>query len=445
MRCSGRLLLSFSVGLALALATQRYWPALRWRLTGPELAWPAVDAFELHFDLRRPGRFDSTLAYGKGPLVLRNLRAQLEPGQLDAALRRLVEIGAQRQIDLDDFTSAVRRASGREELRIPWIDSSGDIALHLEDVRVEGAKLTAAILARTVPADSDMSCAGAPIAMRIGGRGWDQRLSLTLTGERTPVRVHLGERALAPLAFVRLDPEDAWSGSVVNGFVVLDGPRLVGAEPPHGASVELGGMRLLLEFDRALGATTLEAARQAQLAPQPNGLSRFGLRRVSLSQDGRQVEIETDPWLPDRRYRMALSWLRDPDGLPVVPTPYDLVIRPSTDEQPARIVSTVPEVGAEVVAEGGRLTVSITFDEIMRPGQAITNAGVRDVERRGYRYPDLGGFGEWDESGRTITWRCRDLQIGKTYGLPIRERSFHDLSGNGCEALDLIFTVVARD
>jgi hypothetical protein len=68
-----------------------------------------------------------------------------------------------------------------------------------------------------------------------------------------------------------------------------------------------------------------------------------------------------------------------------------------------------------------------------------------NVERRGYRYPDLGGFGEWDASGRTITWRCRDLQIGKTYGLPIRERSFHDLSGNGCEALDLIFTVVARD
>jgi hypothetical protein len=176
-----------------------------------------------------------------------------------------------------------------------------------------------------------------------------------------------------------------------------------------------------------------------------DGCSRFGLRGVSLSEDGRRLEIETAPWLPDRRYQLALGSLVDPDGLPVVPTPYELEIEPSTDEQPARIVSTFPEVGARVVAEGGRLALSLTFDECMQPGRAITGAGVADIERRGYRYPDLDGFGEWDASGRTLTWPCQGLEIGETYALPIRERSFHDLSGNGCEELDLVFSVVGAE
>ncbi|MHC5212840.1 MAG: M1 family aminopeptidase, partial [Planctomycetota bacterium] len=387
-----------------------------------------------------------TLAYGKGALVLRNLGAQLPEGQLDAALARLIEIGAERQIDLDDFRSAVRGASGREDLRIPWLDAPGDIALRLEDVRVEGPELTAAIVAQAVPADSDIVIAGTPIAVQFGGRSggqvWTERSSLTLTGERTPVRLDLGERALA---YVRLDPDDGWTARIENGFEVLDGARLVGAEPPLGAAVEFGGTRLLLEFDRPLGAVTLEALREAQLAMPPEGVSRFRLRSASLSEDGRQLEVETDPWLPDRRYQLALGSLLDPDGLPIVPTPYDLEILPSTDEQPARIVSTIPEVGARVVAEGGRLALTLTFDEFMQPGRAITGAGVRDVERRGYRCPDLDGFGEWDASGRTLTWPCQGLEIGETYALPIREGSFHDLSGNGCEELDLVFTVVAPE
>lgn len=143
------------------------------------------------------------LAYSKGPLVLRNLQAQLEQGQLDAALRRLVEIGAERQIDLEDFTSALRRTSGRDDLRIPWIDAPGDLALGLKHVQVEDAKLTATIVAQAVPANSDIEIPGTPIAMRIGGRGWEESLSLTLTGEHTPLRIELGKRRLA---FVRLDP-----------------------------------------------------------------------------------------------------------------------------------------------------------------------------------------------------------------------------------------------
>ena len=135
----------------------------------------------------------------------------------------------------------------------------------------------------------------------------------------------------------------------------------------------------------------------------------------------------------------------DTDSLPIVPTPYELEVGPSTDERPARIIATVPKVGATVVAEGGRLAISLTFDEFMRSGQAITGAGVRDIESRGYRYPDLEGFGEWDESGRTIRYHCQGLEVGETYALPIRERSFHDLSGNGCEAFDLIFTVIAGE
>jgi hypothetical protein len=81
----------------------------------------------------------------------------------------------------------------------------------------------------------------------------------------------------------------------------------------------------------------------------------------------------------------------------------------------------------------------------MRSGYAITGAGVRDIKSRGYRYPDLEGSGEWDESGRTIRYHFQGLEVGETYALPIRERSFHDLSGNGCEALDLIFTVIAGE
>ena len=81
----------------------------------------------------------------------------------------------------------------------------------------------------------------------------------------------------------------------------------------------------------------------------------------------------------------------------------------------------------------------------MQAGQAITTAGVRDIESRGYHCPNLEGPGEWDESARTITYHCQGLEIGETYALPIRERSFHDLSGNGCDALDLVFTVVAAE
>ncbi|MEM7306144.1 MAG: M1 family aminopeptidase [Planctomycetota bacterium] len=384
----------------------------------------------------------TALAYGKGALVLRNLRSQLEEGQLDAALRRLIEIGAERQIDLDDFKSAVRRTSGREDLRIPWIDAPGDIALGLEEVRVEGTELVTTIVARAVPANSDLGLAGTPIAMRIGGRGWDERLGLALTGEHTPVSIDLGERKLA---FVRLDPDEAWTDRVEGGFQVLEGIRLLHATPPLGSAVEFGGTRLLLEFDRALGTTTLEALSKGQRTPTPNGLARFGLRRVSLSDDGRQLEIETDPWLPARRYQLALTSLLDTDGLPIVPTPYELEIEPSTDEQPARILATIPEPGSRVVAKGGRLALSLTFDELMQAGYAITGSGVRDIERRGYRCPELGGRGEWDESGRTITYACEDLEVGETYALPIRERSFHDLSGNGCEPLDLVFTVVADE
>ena len=81
----------------------------------------------------------------------------------------------------------------------------------------------------------------------------------------------------------------------------------------------------------------------------------------------------------------------------------------------------------------------------MHRGHAITSEGVSDVRSRGYLYPNLDGFGVWDEAGSTITWKVIELEAGKTYALPIRARSFHDLSGNECEVFDLIFTVAGED
>ena len=114
----------------------------------------------------------------------------------------------------------------------------------------------------------------------------------------------------------------------------------------------------------------------------------------------------------------------------------------SSDETGPRIIATSPRSGARVVAPGGELDLSITFDELMRPGYAITNAGVRDVERRGYSYPDIEGFGVWDAAGSTITYHVVGLVPGNTYALPIRTRSFADVSGNACEEFDLLFTVM---
>ncbi|MHC5212112.1 MAG: hypothetical protein ACYTG2_15445, partial [Planctomycetota bacterium] len=62
MRIPIRTLLTFlgMAGLAFVLARTavRSWPALRWQLFGPALEWPAVEAYEFHFDLRQAGRFE---------------------------------------------------------------------------------------------------------------------------------------------------------------------------------------------------------------------------------------------------------------------------------------------------------------------------------------------------------------------------------------------------
>ena len=185
-----------------------------------EVARSIVSAREDVFKLTRKGesralsevafglKHYQTLAYAKGPLVLQTLRSQLPAGQLDAALRRLVADGSGHEVTLEDFRAALREETGRTELRVPWIDASGDVEISLDEVVGDGGTVRATIGARRFPTGAEIALAGAPVAIQLGGRGWQERHLVLLEGERTTVQMEHGDR---PLAYVWLDPEGGWT------------------------------------------------------------------------------------------------------------------------------------------------------------------------------------------------------------------------------------------
>ncbi|MFT4542956.1 MAG: hypothetical protein ACI841_003181 [Planctomycetota bacterium] len=380
------------------------------------------------------------LAYGKGALVLHNLRSQLEPGRLDAVLRELVDVGRERKVTLADFNETLQ-GSGGQSIHVPWLSMSGDLDLAVGEVELSDGAFSLTVTARPIPSTSPIDATGAPLAVLFGGRGWVERRSVTLVGESTQLQFETGGRELC---FVKVDPDRAWTRSISKASSVLNGAQLLDARPAHKSKQEFGGTLIELQFDSALAPIDLGQLQSAQLSPPPSGFRRLDIRGAVLSDAGRSLSLETDVWLPDFSYLIALDSLRDLEALPLLADSYAFQVLPSTDVTGPRIVASVPESGSMVASDDGLLTLSVTFDERMQYGQAITGEGVRDIKARGFAYPKLDGFGEWDELGRTLRYRCSGLVPGMQYALPIRARGFRDLTGNKCEDFDLIFSIAQK-
>lgn len=378
------------------------------------------------------------LAYGKGAVVLRLLRGQLLPGQFDRALGQLITHCEGRPVTRDDFLQALRETTGQAELRVPWLAGSGDLELELSGLEAtEGARVCQLTI-RSTPATTlcTLDPRGTPVGVLLGGAGWSSRHSVLLTGEETLVALGTGGRVVT---YARLDPDGVWSRASRLRTVVLDGAKLVSRDPPGGGPVPWGGQTIRLLFDRALAPVALETLRALQAGAGGADVDGLSIHGVEQAEDGRTLELRTEPWRPGRRYRVLLTSLVDPGGTPLAETTFEFETEASSDATSPRVIASVPASGATLPP--GPTWISVTFDEVMQRGQGFPGSVVRANQRRGLEFPDFADFGTWDESCRTITWHIPEPAPGTTYCLPLVGGRFRDLSGNGAADFELTFTV----
>lgn len=388
--------------------------------------------------------FDHThytdLAYGKGALVLRALRGQLAPGACDAALARLIVESDGRPVTLDDFQRELRRATGQDQLRVPWLDGSGDLDLELASVEEAAGSCSLTVRATPATAQCRIDPAGTPVAIQLGGADWSERHTLLLDDAETHVKLDTGSRTVT---YARLDPEGVWPRHPRSGTIVLDGAKLVASEPTANSRVRFGGQSIRLTFDRALAVPDLELLRAAQADAGGSEILGLAVLDVDVVNEGCTLVLRTEPWVPDRRYRVLLTPLVDRSDTPLAHTTFEFATLVSDDETPPRIIASVPTPGATV--SPGEIEVSVTFDEAMQRGQGFPGSVVRANQRRGLKLPDFADFGTWDESFRTITWTVTEPQPDTTYCLPFVGGTFRDLSGNGAADFELTFTVTKEE
>lgn len=375
------------------------------------------------------------LAYGKGALVLRTLRGQLLPGVLDRALAQLITGSKGQPITLEDFQQAVRASSGLDALQVPWLHGAGDLDLELTQLEIDEDAGTAQLSIRATPATSHCTLdpRGTPVGVQLGGAGWSKRHTVVLTGEVTQARF----QAESTVTYARLDPDSVWSRPPRIATVVIDGAELENSDPPAGGQVPFGGQSIRLTFDRALAPVELESLRAAQLSASSAEIHALAIWEVKFTDEGRTLELGTEPWVPERRYRVLLTPLADVGGTPLAQSSFEFETLKSDDRTAPRIIATEPPSGSTVGP--GEIEVSVTFDETMHRGQGFPSRVVRANRGRDLEFPDFADFGTWDQGFRTITWTIPDPEPGKTYCMPFVGGTFRDLSGNGAADFELTF------
>lgn len=396
-----------------------------------------ADAALARVDFRTPGY--SGLAYAKGPLALRRLAAHVGEAELDAALRRFAQDEERRAPTLEDFRACLRRELG-PELDLSWLEREGHLHLELADCSYssERQQLSGKLLVSACEDSPDLVLRGEVVLGIRSGRE-ERRERILFEGAQASFEFEQP----SPPDILHLDP-DVTLLADVGQAVMLGGCRLLTSKPAADSMSPMGGTRIVLEFERPLAEQDFKERMRNHWRKRARELDKQTPRPVDvqLADDGRLV-IQTRPWRAGHEYFVALGpGLEDVDGRPVAPVEFTFRIAPSDDVTTPQVVATVPDNGAEAVSI--ELDVlSFSFSERMGSGSGFSSKAIEANAARGFLFPDLGKA-RWSEDYTTISYPLDEpLRPGSTYLIPIRN-AFSDLSGNGVEELDLVFTTAER-
>ena len=384
---------------------------------------------------RTPGY--STLAYSKGPLVVRALEGILGTDALDRSLATCVLAcgPAGSSLRLEQLEGALAIASG-DALCDPWLRAPGHLRVELEDVVADGGSVRGVIRAKAAGGWRAKDAYPLPVELRFDFEGGSEPMRVELESDRTPFEATLPG---APFRVV-LDPS-GWLAVGSGDEVYLEGVSLLQGEPSsEGELASHGGTRVQLRFDAPIARVDrAEFLRQIDLVDYAQRL-----RVWDVSVEGERVLLETAPWTPATTYQVPLQGLFfDERGAPVSTPGWSFTTAESDDARSPRVASTsLGEELSDVPVDVGQIT--IVFDEAMAASRGFSTRLLAELSREGWNYPPVESL-RWQPDGERLVCDLGRLAPGTRYVLPFRSTHYRDLSGNRMEDFDLRFTTAADD